>query len=182
MSGNEERVGGRRRDGPGRVAWTTIVALLVAVPVAADAQQPPQLNVYSDTFTSGTAAPGSTQRGAAIAVDVGALDQLEADTTGLAQRMQAHLSDIGAHQPHGHPPHTHCPPGTYEASATPRPGHEDLADPSDAEQLAAAESPPSHCGLLELLDATVEFLAPTAHAQAQPPPLQVYRDDLGGPE
>ena len=94
--------------------------------------------------------------------------------------MQAHLNDTGAHQPHDHP-HTHCPPGTYEASATPRPGHEDPADPSDAEQLAAAEAPPSHCDILELLDATLEFFAPTAHAQAQPPPLQVYRDDLGGP-
>ena len=180
MIGNGERVGGRRCDGLGRVAWTAAVALLVAVPVVAVAQQPPRLNVYSDRFTSGTAAPGSAQRGTDIAVDVGALDQLEADTTGLAQRMQAHLSDSGAHQPHGHP-HTHCPPGTYEASATPRPGHEDPADPSDAEQLAAAESPPSHCDLLGLLDATLEFLAPTAHAQAQPPPLQVYRDDLGGP-
>ena len=180
MIGNGERVGRRLRDATAMFTRAAMVAALAAVPVAADAQQPPRLNVYSDTFTSGTGAPGSAQRGAALVVDVPALEQLEADSTGLMQRMQAHLSDSGAHQPHGHP-HTHCPPGTYEASATPRPGHEDPADPSDAEQLAAAEAPPSHCDILELLDATLEFFAPTAHAQAQPPPLQVYRDDLGGP-
>ena len=182
MIGNGERVGRRRRDATARLTRAAVVAALAAVPlVGASAQsQPPGLEVYSDTFVGGTAAPGSAQRGAALAVDVPALEQLEGDTTGLEQRIQAHLSDLGAHQPHGHP-HTHCPPGTYEASATLRPGHEDPADPSDAEQLAAAEAPPSHCDILELLNATLELLVPAAHAQAQPPPLQVYRDDMGGP-
>ena len=51
MIGNGERLGGRRRTGPGRVAWTAAVALLVAVPMAVVAQvQPPPLDVYTNAF------------------------------------------------------------------------------------------------------------------------------------
>ena len=59
MIGNGERVG-RLRDATARLTRAAVVAALAAVPlVGASAQsQPPGLEVYSDTFVGGTAAPG----------------------------------------------------------------------------------------------------------------------------
>ena len=152
-----------------------VTVLVLGISASAAAQSPPRLDVYSDNFSGGASAPaGSAQRGTTIVVDVPALEQLEADTTALEARIQAHLADAGAHQPHGHP-HTHCPPGTREASATPPPGGP-LA--GENEELAAADPNHSHCPMLALLDAAIGLLAPNAHAQSQPPPLQVYDPDM----
>ena len=141
-----------------RTAFNTAVAgLLLAASSAVLAQSP--LTVYSDDFTSGSTAPPATATtGAVVVVDIAALPQLEADTTALAARMTAHLADAGAHQPHSHP---HEPHGTLGAPAQYTDAHD-------------------HSSFEELLAHTIELLAPTAHAQ-QPPALNVYNDDRGGP-
>ena len=140
-----------------------VFAALVAVPLPVGAQsQPAQLNVYSDNFSSGsTAAPGSAQRPARLAVDVADLDGLENRTTTLERRLQAHLADTGAHQPHGHP-HSH---GGGPASVGTNTRH----DHSRFNELFG-----------ELLAQAIALLAPIAHAQ-QPPPLVVYTPDMSGP-
>ena len=161
---------------------------LAAPPPAIAQSSPAPLTVYSDEFSAGTsttAAPGSAQRGTTLVVDVAAVAQLDADTTALEARLSSHVADGGAHQPHGHPPHTHCPPGTQEASATPildrPPGPSTGAPDDDSAGLASAAQPnDDHCGLLRLLDTAISLLARSAYAQ-QPPPLNVYDEDMSGP-
>ena len=96
----------------------SVTLLLLAVTANAFAQsQPAPLQVYSDDFSGGSSAPDpGAQRGTQLAVDVDVLEELEDETTQLEQRLQAHLADTGAHQPHDHP-HGHCPPGQHHASA-----------------------------------------------------------------
>ena len=137
---------------------------LVALPSSVSGQsQPPPLSVYSDDFSASdnTAAPGTVQHGTQIAVEVEDLDDLETRTTALEQRLQAHLDDAGAHQPHGHPAHNHNG-GPMSAHRT--------------------DSPHGHSHLYELLADAIDFLVPFAHAQSQPPALRVYADDMSGPK
>ena len=149
-----------------------VAVLLVVISAGAAAQSPPPLNVYSDDFVGGsTPAPGSAQRGVTIAVDVDVLDAIEAATTDLETRMHAHLGDGGAHQPHAHP-HTHCPPGTFEASVSP-------TDDAGAPQIAEDGAPGlGECPVLALLDEALTLLVSRAEAQSQPPPLQVYDPNM----
>ena len=177
MIGNRKRVRSSRRVWPGRVGRPASVALLVAFSVAAAAQSPPRLDVYSGAFApSSTSAPSSAQRGASILVDVAVLEQLEADTTALEARMAAHVADTGAHQPHGHSHNHGCPPGyTGGGVVWVDPGPAD-----DVEGLAdgAGSVPDDPCLALVLLREAIDLLAPAAHAQS---PLTLYREDLGGP-
>ena len=124
------------------------------------AARKPIIHRISDTFSppSGSSAPpASVQRGTSITVDVAALEQLETDVTALEARTQAHLANAGAHQPHAPWPHRHGGgPMSVYAAADGRLG--DLFE-----------------GLVEAPDALVG----SAHAQQpQPPPLEVYRDDM----
>ena len=162
MIGNGERVGRRLRDATARLTRAAVVAALAAVPLAgASAQsQPPRLEVYSDTFTSGTAAPGSAQRGTDIAVDIDVLDEFETQTLAIEERMQAHVDDDGAHVPHGHPAHRHGGGPTSVSAADARGGHEPLR---------------------EMIVRLIDLLVPLAEAQVQPPPLVVYDSDMTGP-
>ena len=137
------------------------LATLVAVPSGVSGQsQPPPLNVYSDDFSysDSTDAPGTVQHGTQIAVEVEDLEGLETRTTALEQRLQAHLDDAGAHQPHVHP-HSHGggPAAVYSANTR----HD-------------------HSRFEALLAQAIALLAPAAHAQ-QPPPLVVYTPDMTGP-
>ena len=138
---------------PTVLAIAGLLAASTAVPAHAQAPLP----VYSDDFTSGTAAPGSAQRGTRIPVDVDVLEELEAETSALRVRMDAHLADSGAHQPHSHP-HSHGggPPSVYS-------------------------SLDHHGPLRELLAEAIALLLPLAQAQTQPPPLVVYDQDMTGP-
>ena len=163
MIGNGERVGRRRRDATARLTRAAVVAALAALPLAgASAQsQPPRLEVYSDDLGAGaSAAEAGAQRDATIAVDVDVLEELERQTLALEQRMQAHVDDAGAHQPHSHPPHRHGGGPISVPTADARGGHEPLR---------------------ELVAQIIEFLVPFAEAQVQPPPLAVYDSDLTGP-
>ena len=139
------------------------VGVWVAAPVAALAQQvqPPPMPVYSSDFGGGTsaAAPGAAT-GTTIAVDIAELEALEAGTLALEQRMQAHVTNAGAHVPHGHPAHSHGGGPTSVPTADARGGHEPLR---------------------ELVAQIIEFLVPFAEAQVQPPPLVVYDRDMSGP-
>ena len=161
MIGNGERVGRRLRDATAMFTRAAVVAALAAVPlVGASAQsQPPGLEVYSDTFVGGTAAPGSAQRGTSIAVDVDVLEEFERQTLALEQRMQAHVDDAGAHQPHSHPPHSHG------------------GGPSS---VPTADAGGGHGPLRELVAEVIALLVPFAEAQVQPPPLVVYDPDMTG--
>ena len=152
MIGNGERLGGRRRDGPGRVAWTAAVALLVAVPVAAVAQvQPPPLDVYTNAFQSSSGpAPGSSSA-AQLLVDVPGIDPLEVRLEELRQLMADHLAETSPHWEHFH---FHAP---HTAAVVPVPGHSELL-----ERLARLVS---------------DVFLRRAYAQAQPPPLRVHSED-----
>ena len=163
MIGNAERVDRRLRDATARLTRAAVVAALVAVPlVGASAQsQPPRLQVYSDDFSAGgPAAPGSVQRGTSIAVDVDVLEEFERQTLALEQRMQAHVTNAGAHQPHGHPAHSHGGGPTSVPTADARGGHGPLQ---------------------EMVAKVIALLLPLAEAQTEPPPLVVYDRDMTGP-
>ena len=162
MIGNGERVGRRLRVATAMFTRAALLAFVAAVPLAgAGAQsQPPRLEVYSDDLsTGGSAASGSVQRGTSIAVDIDVLEEFEARTTALEERMQAHVDD-GAHVPHGHPAHRHGGGPSSAPTADARGGHEPLR---------------------ELVAQLIELLVPFAEAQVQPPPLVVYDTDMSGP-
>ena len=156
------------------------LATLVAVPSGVSGQsQPPPLSVYSDDFSASdnTAAPGTVQHGTQIAVEVEDLDDLETRTTTFEQRLQAHLDDAGAHQPHVHPTHSHNggPDAVFNGGAG-------VQIPGGAPTTANhPHTGPGHSRLEALLAQAIAFLTPAAHAQAQPPPLRVYTPDMGGP-
>ena len=162
MIGNGERVGRRLRPAIARLTRAAVVAVIAAVPLAGTSAQssPPRLQVYSgDLSAGGSAASGAAQRGTSIPVDVDVLDEFERQTLALEQRMQAHVDDAGAHVPHGHPAHRHGG-GPISVSAADAGGHGPLR---------------------ELLARLVDTLVPLAQAQVQPPRLQVYTQDVGGP-
>ena len=163
MIGNGERVGRRLRVATAMFTRAALLAFVAAVPLAgAGAQsQPPRLEVYSDDLsTGGSAASGSVQRGTSIAVDIDVLEEFEARTTALEERMQAHVDDGDAHLPHGHPAHRHSGGPSSVPTADARGGHEPLR---------------------ELVAQLIELLVPFAEAQVQPPPLVVYDSDMSGP-
>lgn len=174
---------GGGRGGPGRGTRAALLGALVAMSAVSHAQtQPPPLRVYSDDFRpSASTPPAAVQRGTSISVELPNVDfaDLERRAKALLRRIRRHRNDSDAHQPHGHP-HSHCPPGTSEASAADQPGPRAPVEPADAE-LARADVAPTQCDLVALLGAVLELLAPVAHAQTQPPPLRVYTDDMGGP-
>ena len=162
MIGNGKRVGRRLRAATAMFTRAAVVAVLAATPLAASAQsQPPPLQVYSQDFSGGSsAASGSAQRGASIAVDIEVLDEFERQTLALEERMQAHVDDAGAHVPHGHPAHRHGGGPTSVSAADARGGHEPLR---------------------EMIVRLIDLLVPLAEAQVQPPPLVVYDSDMTGP-
>ena len=138
------------------LARTVIASLLTLVPNAY-AQAP--LDLYSNSF-SGTAtnAPASAWTGASLTVDVAAIEQFEIDTAALRARMDAHMADTGAHQPHGHPHGNH---GTDGMPAV-------YANATDLNEQ-----------FTELIALLAALLAREANAQS-PPALQLYQDDLDG--
>ena len=165
---------GRRRGQAVLLTGAAVFGLttLVAVPSGVSGQsQPPPLNVYSDDFSDSdnTAAPGSVQRGTQLTVEVEDLDDLETRTTTLEQRLQAHLADSGAHQPHGHSlNHHHGDGGSFDGSVNDGSG-------------GSVDTWHSHPDLHDLLTEAIKLLVPFANAQTQPPPLRVYTDDVAGP-
>ena len=137
----------------------TLAASLLTLVAPTQAQSPPNLPLYSNTFSStNTAAPGSAWTGAELTVDVAAIEQLEIDTTALRSRLDTHMANTSAHMPHGHPHGRH---GTDGQPAS----------------FAAATDP--HAEITELIAQLVALLAREANAQS-PPPLTLYDDDLSG--
>lgn len=136
----------------------TVIAGLLTLVANAYAQAP--LNLYSNSFSSTTtSAPGSAQRGAELNVDVDEIEQFEIDTAALRARMDAHMADTGAHQPHGHPHGNH---GTDGMPAV-------YSDATDLNEQ-----------FTELIALLATLLLREASAQS-PPALQLYEGDLGGP-
>lgn len=142
-------------------AALVLVAAMAVAPATAQTQPDP-LKVYSDVFSqTGTSAPPArVQRGTTIVVDVPAIERLEADVAELERRMAAHVADAGAHYPHtGYHDHSH----------------------GGSTSVYTADASGGHGEMQELLAELLDALVPAVQAQQPQPPLQVYRDDMSGP-